>query len=159
MDATDVKLMKILSQNSHCTASEISSKVNLSIPAVNKRISRLKASGAIKSFSIQADAKVIGKPIVAFIMVVLERYSKIEELMAYVDTDDDIVECHAITGEYDYLLKVYAKDINDLESKLIKLKSGKGISKSHTMFSLLEHKHLPGPLPEETNHDEGCNAK
>lgn len=148
MDATDVKLMRILSQNSDCTASEISTQINLSVPAVNKRIAKLKASGAIKSFSIQTNSKVIGKPIVAFVMVILEKYTKIEEFMSFINSDDDIVECHAITGEYDYLIKIYAKDIDGLEEKLLKLKSGKGVSKSHTLFSLMEHKHLPGPLPD-----------
>ena len=49
---------------------------------------------------------------------------------------------------YDYLLKVYAKDIESLDEKLLKLKSTKGIAKSNTMFSLIQHKHLPGPLPD-----------
>jgi len=90
----------------------------------------------------------IGKPVLAYVMVILNQYSEVEELVKYVRSDKDIVECHAITGEYDYILKMYARDIEHLEDKLIKLKKQKGISKSQTMFSLLEYKNATGPLPD-----------
>ena len=148
MDEIDVKLLEILSRDSSQTATEITSQINLSIPAVNKRIAKLKASGIIENFTIQINAKQVDKPVLAFIMVVLNQYSQTDQFQSVIQADPDIVECNAITGEYDYLLKVYAKDIESLEEKLLKLKSTKGIAKSNTMFSLMQHKHLPGPLPD-----------
>ena len=148
MDDIDIKLLHILAENSNQTATEIMPQINLSIPAINKRIAKMRASGLIKKFTLSVDAKMIGKPVLAYVMVILNQYSEVEELVKYVRSDKDIVECHAITGEYDYILKMYARDIEHLEDKLIKLKKQKGISKSQTMFSLLEYKNSTGPLPD-----------
>ena len=148
MDDIDIKLLHILAENSNQTATEIMPQINLSIPAINKRIAKMRASGLIKKFTLSVDAKMIGKPVLAYVMVILNNYSELEELVKYVRSDNDIVECHAITGEYDYILKMYARDIEHLEDKLIKLKKQKGISKSQTMFSLLEYKNATGPLPD-----------
>lgn len=148
MDDIDIKLLHILAENSNQTATEIMPQINLSIPAINKRIAKMRASGLIKKFTLSVDAKMIGKPVLAYVMVILNQYSEVEELVKYVRSDKDIVECHAITGEYDYILKMYARDIEHLEDKLIKLKRQKGISKSQTMFSLLEYKNATGPLPD-----------
>lgn len=148
MDDIDIKLLHILAENSNQTATEIMPQINLSIPAINKRIAKMRASGLIKKFTLSVDAKMIGKPVLAYVMVILNQYSEVEELVKYVRLDKDIVECHAITGEYDYILKMYARDIEHLEDKLIKLKKQKGISKSQTMFSLLEYKNATGPLPD-----------
>ena len=148
MDEIDVKLLKLLSEDSGQTATQIMSRVNLSIPAVDKRIAKMKSGGVIKRFTIQVNPKQIEKPVLAFIMVVLNQNLQTEDFQKVIQEDPDIVECNAITGEYDYILKVYARDTESLEEKLLKLKSTKGIVKSNTMFSLMEHKHLPGPLPD-----------
>jgi len=151
MDEIDEKILRLLAKDSSMSTTEITSEVNLSIPAVNKRIAKLKSSGVIKHFTIQVDAKKIEKNVLAFIMVILNQYSSANDFLKIIGSDPDIVECHAITGEYDYLIKVYAKDIQELESKLISLKEVKGVSKSNTLFSLCEHKYLSGPLPK--NHE------
>ena len=148
MDEIDIKLLHILAENSSQTATEIMPQINLSIPAINKRIAKMRSCGLIKKFTLSVDAKMVGKPVLAFIMVILDQYSQVEELLKYVRADKDIVECHAITGEYDYILKMYARDIEHLEDKLIKLKKQNGIAKSNTMFSLLEYNNSPGPLPD-----------
>jgi len=147
MDEIDRKLLEILGKNANITATELTSLVNLSIPAINKRIARLRSSGVIEAFTIRVNPKKIGKTVLAFVMVVLEQYSHADGFHKYVLDDPDIVECNAISGEYDYLLKIYASDIESLEKKLLALKKTKGVAKSNTMFSLLEHKHLLGPLP------------
>ena len=147
MDEIDVKLLQLLSKDSSMSATEITTQVNLSIPAVNKRIAKLKSSGVIKSYTIQVNPKKIEKNVLAFIMVVLNQYSGVDDFLKIVKLDPDMIECHAISGEYDYLLKVYAKDIEELEDKLVALKVAKGVAKSNTLFSLCEHKHLSGPIP------------
>ncbi len=73
MDEIDVKLLKLLSEDSGQTATQIMSRVNLSIPAVNKRIAKLKSGGVIERFTIQVNPKQIEKPVLAFIMVVLNQ--------------------------------------------------------------------------------------
>ena len=71
--------------------------------------------------------------------------------MDYVGQDPDILECFAVTGEYDYLIKVCAADVEALEDKLLHMKKQKGVIKSHTMLSLMEHKLAPTALPDMEN--------
>ncbi len=148
MDIIDKKLLKILSENSAATATEISSLLNLSVPAVNKRKSKLKETGVIKKFTVLTDNRKVEKPIQAFVLLVTDEYSKSGEFLDFVNSQSDIIDCYAITGEYDYLIKITTKDIESLEKILLNLKEKRCVSKSQTLFSLMEHKHLPCVLPD-----------
>lgn len=148
MDKTDIALLQLLSENSDITATELTSQVNLSVPAINKRISKLKTCGVIRRATILTDAKQVGKPITAFVLVVMDRFSDTDSLIKYVQSDPDVLECYAVTGEYDYLLKICAADIEAFERKLLKLKKSRGVSKSHTLLALQENKFIPCPLPD-----------
>ena len=147
MDELDLKIIKILSENADITATKIKELINLSIPAINKRIQNLKQSGIIKRFTVITDDKKIGKPITAYIFVVLQASGFMEPLLEYANADEDILECSAITGEYDCLLKVCAESIEQLDEKLAYLKKHKGIIKSNTMLSLTNYKYSTTILP------------
>ena len=149
MDSIDKKILKILSKDASVSASEISNEINLSIPAVNKRILKMKKDKIIRNFTVITDEKKVEKPIIAFIFLVLQYGDGVEKLLHHIQNDADILECYAITGEYDYLIKVCAKDVKALEDKLLDLKKKKGVIKSHTMLSLMEHKFSPTILPDE----------
>ncbi|MBQ7959606.1 MAG: Lrp/AsnC family transcriptional regulator [Clostridia bacterium] len=148
MDKTDKKILKILSENANTSATEISNSVNLSIPAVNKRILRMQKDGIIDFFTIVTNPKMLGKTITAFVFIVMQYGDSIKSLLEYVNSDPDVLECYSITGEYDYILKICAKDIESLEEKILRIKNNKGVMKSHTMISLMEHKFSPAILPD-----------
>lgn len=150
MDQIDRKILQILSENAAVTATEMVPIVNLSIPAINKRIQKLQRSGVIRRFTVQIDPAKVGKPICAFILIVLQNGSKIDSLMDYVHSDPDILECCGVTGEYDYLLKVCAPDVGALQKKINHLKKAGGVIKSHTMLSLTEYKYVVSALPDES---------
>lgn len=149
MDLIDKKILKILSNNAGISASEISNEINLSVPAVNKRILKMKKDKIIRKFTVITDEKKVEKPIIAFIFIVMQYSDEVEKLLHHIQKDSDILECYAVTGEYDYLIKVCAKDVRSLEDKLLELKRKKGVIKSHTMLSLMEHKFEPTILPNE----------
>jgi len=146
MDEIDARIIDLLAEDATITATEIGSKVGLSIPAVNKRIQKLRKEGIIRRFTILTDGKSAGKPITAYILVILQAGS--EALMEYINSDPDVLECAAITGEYDYIIKVCAADVEALENKLLCLKRQKGVVKSHTMLSLMECRLQPTILPD-----------
>lgn len=148
MDSIDKLILKMLSEDAMATATEIGATVNLSIPAVNKRIQKLRESGVIRSFTVLTDGKKVSKPICAFIMLSVKYGEGIDALHNYVKRDKDVLECYAVTGDYDYILKMCARDVEVLEEKLLSLKKLKGVVKSHTMLSLMEHKLTPTPLPD-----------
>ena len=148
MDLTDKKILKHLANNAKATSTEIGALVNLSVPAVNKRVLKLEREGVIKKYTLITDAKKIDKPITAFILLVMRYGEGVDSLMEYLNSEPDILECYAISGEYDYLLKICARDIEALEEKLLCLKKLRGVVKSHTMLSLMEHKFSPTVLPD-----------
>lgn len=147
MDEIDARILKILSERADATATEISQQINLSVPAINKRIRKLENDGVIRRFTVLTDGNKVGKPIVAYILVVVQSRAGVDALLEYIAQDDDILECAAVTGEYDYLIKVCAADVAALEKKLLHMKKQKGVVKSHTMLSLMEHKFSPTLLP------------
>jgi Lrp/AsnC family leucine-responsive transcriptional regulator len=148
MDKIDKIILKILSENSMATATEIGATVNLSIPAVNKRIQKLRESGVIRSFTVLTDEKKVSKPICAFIMIIVKYRDGVTSLHNFVNNDPDVLEFYAVTGDYDYILKICAKDVEGLEDKLLSLKKQKCVVKSHTMLALMEHKLAPTALPD-----------
>lgn len=147
MDETDIILLRSLTENADITATELMNSVNLSIPAINKRIARLKSTGTIRRVTVLTEPKKVGKSVLAYVLVVLDHFSEGDKLMKLVHFDGDILECYAVTGEYDFLLKICAADIEAFEEKLLKLKKC-GVAKSHTMFTLCEHKFRPTALPD-----------
>ncbi len=147
MDEIDLKIIKILSRNANITATAMQKELNLSIPAINKRIQTLRNSGIIKQFTILTDGKKIGKTIIAYVFIVLQSSDYMDALLEYANTDVDVLECSAITGEYDCLLKVCAESIEKLDEKLMYLKKHKGIIKSNTMLSLTTYKYSPTIFP------------
>ncbi len=148
MDITDKKILKILAENAATSATEIGKMVNLSIPAVNKRIQRLQNDGVIDRFTVVTNSKKADKTITAFVFIVMQYGESVKSLLKYANDQGDILECYSITGEYDYILKICAKDIESLEEKILEIKGIKGVIKSHTMISLMEHKFSPTVLPD-----------
>ena len=147
MDAIDKKIIELLAKGADATATELSGKLHFSIPAVNKRIRALKKDGIIKNFTVITDNKKVGKPILSFVLITLKSVEHTEPFFDYVESDPDILECYAITGEYDCLLKICAASMEDLDKKLGILKTRNGVSKSYTMLSLTTHKYEPTVLP------------
>ena len=148
MDKTDIKIMEILSKNADVTATELAKQIHFSVPSVNKRIASLKKSGVIKNTTIITDNKKVGKPLIAFVLIVLKSIEHTQPFLEYIETDPDILECFAITGEYDCILKVCASGVETLDKKLASLKTHNGVMKSYTMLSLTTHKYSPTILPD-----------
>ena len=151
IDSTDKKILKLLSLDAAMSATDIGNTVGLSVPAVNKRIARMRSVGIIKNFTVITDEKQVGKSVTAFILLVLQYGDAVDKLMEHIKSDPDILECYAVTGEYDYIIKICASGVEALEEKLLSLKRQTGVIKSHTMLSLMEHKFNAAVLPDEVN--------
>lgn len=149
MDSIDKKILSMLSDDAGISATHIGDVVGLSIPAVNKRIARLRSEKIIHSETVITDPKKVGKPIMAFILIVAKYGDNIDAFLEYMKSDPDVLECYAVAGEYDYLIKVCAVDVEALENKLLYIKSRKGVIKSYTMLGLMEHKLKVTVLPDD----------
>jgi len=118
------------------TASEIAHIVDLSVPATAERIRKLTETKIITSFNAQADAKILGFDLTAFISVVSASSDHYQEIIAMSTTDRRVLECHSITGEGSHLLKVRIRNSSELEKCLRDIQSWPGVIRTQTMIVL-----------------------
>lgn len=137
MDITDSKILECLKKNGRETASEISKKVNLSIPAVSERIRKLEDSGVIERYLVKLSRSKLGYRLLAVIFVNIDETDNVSSFRNAIVKFPEVIECHHMAGEYDYMLKVLLADTDELEDFLSsKLKAIRGVQKSNTLIVL-----------------------
>lgn len=137
MDAVDRLILHELKQNGRATASEISKKVNLSIPAVAERIKKLEQAEIIQQYTIKINRQKTGRRLLAFIFINIDKNEDISNFRNTVMKYHCVLECHHVAGPYDYLLKVVLEDTQALENFLTNtLKKIRGVVRSNTVISL-----------------------
>ncbi|MGO0884418.1 Lrp/AsnC family transcriptional regulator [Clostridioides difficile] len=137
IDEIDLKIINSLKKNSRASTSEISRQVNLSIPAVSERIKKIEQSNIIQKYTIQINREKTKYKLLAFVFINTDLSKSIEEFKKIMLEYDTVLECHHISGEYDYLIKVLAEDTNELEKFIsITLKEIRGIQKANTTIVL-----------------------
>ncbi|MFA6942077.1 MAG: Lrp/AsnC family transcriptional regulator, partial [Clostridiaceae bacterium] len=132
----DIKIIKLLQSNSRMTASEISRKINLSIPAVSDRLKKLDASGIIEKYTIILNAKKLNKSLTAIMLVSLDNPKFADRFIEFVNREDEIIECHYLAGDFDYSLKIITENTETLEIILDKIKLVPGVMKTKTTVTL-----------------------
>ncbi|MGE5453591.1 MAG: Lrp/AsnC family transcriptional regulator [Methylocystaceae bacterium] len=137
MDALDEQIINILKGNGRMPASEIGKLINLSIPAVTERMRKLERSGVITGYTVCLDHAKLGYNLQAFILVTVEGTTQTSDFRQQVLNQLQVLECHHITGEYDYLLKVLVENTLALETFITStLKTIKGVIRSNTIVVL-----------------------
>lgn len=147
MDDVDIKILKLLINNGRETVSGISSKVNLSIPAVSERIRKLENSGIIEKYSVILNPKKLKRDLSAIMFVSIERTSPMDQFLNIINRYDDVLECHYIAGDYDYLLKIITENTFTLETLLNNIKKLKGVKKTKTVVVISTLKNNPSVMP------------
>lgn len=137
LDAIDLKIIEVLKANSRSSISDISKKVNLSIPAVAERIRKLEEARVIEGYTVKINREKMDYKILAFIFVDIERNEDVEYFREVIVQYRNVLECHHVAGEYDYLLKVLVEDTRTLDDFLSNtLKKIRGVTKSNTIITL-----------------------
>lgn len=136
MDNIDIKILKILQKNARTTASEISSQINLSVPAVSDRLKKLETSGIIKQYTAIIDPVHLKRQLTAIMFISLERPKYTDLFAECIQQEDEILECHYIAGDFDYALKVITENTSTLEHLLNRMKSIRGVRKTKTVIVL-----------------------
>lgn len=136
MDFIDRKIIGLLAEDARRSLADVGERVGLSPSAVNERIRRLTASGAIRRFTVEADAEALGFPVLAFIFVALAGEADEREFRAFAASHPAVLECHHVTGGWSYLLKVRLPSTGDIETFLSLLKSRRYLGRSETMIAL-----------------------
>ena len=137
MDTIDLNIINVLKENSRSPISEISKRVNLSIPAVAERIRKMEEAGIIEKYTIKVNRDKINFKLLAFVLVNIDKTENVEEFRKSIVQYNSVLECHHVVGEYDYLLKVLVEDTKSLEHFIsYMLKNIKGVIKSNTIIAL-----------------------
>jgi Lrp/AsnC family leucine-responsive transcriptional regulator len=117
IDPIDEKIVGELLEDGRVPIAELGRRVNLSSPAVAERIKRLERAGVITGYRAQVDPRTLGYELLAIVRVkpAPRQLTKIPELAAEIP---QVIECHRITGEDCFYLKVYLRSIDELSGLL-----------------------------------------
>jgi Lrp/AsnC family leucine-responsive transcriptional regulator len=136
IDEIDLRILAILQTNGRAHLADIAREVSLSSPAVMERVRKLEARGVIKGYHAIIDPKKIGKEVTAFIGVSMAHQRHIDEFAGCVMRQADVLECHHVTGEESFILKVKTTSTESLERLLAEIRSVEGVTGTVTRVVL-----------------------
>ena len=117
LDNIDITILRTLQKNSRLTTKELAAKIHLSTSPAFERQKRLEREGYIKGYMAVVDAEKVGNGILVLCNIRLKQHTEdlIQQFMDAVRNIDEITECFNTSGDYDFLIKVYAKDMKDYQ--------------------------------------------
>ncbi|MCL2106774.1 MAG: Lrp/AsnC family transcriptional regulator [Oscillospiraceae bacterium] len=148
MDAIDVKILRSLAANARNKASTISQEISLSVSAVIERIRKLEDSGVIRQYTTVLDQKKLGNDISAWMEVCLEHPKYYDAFVAKILSQQNILACHYLTGDYDFMLHIITNSSETLEGVHRVIKAIDGVSATKTHFVLKTLKENAYLLPD-----------
>lgn len=143
MDAIDKKLLGLLQNDTKKTTKELSMVLNLSVTAVYERIKKLEREGVIKKYVALLDRNKVDKAFVVFCHIKLIQHTKdlIHTFESEVVKLEEVSECFHVSGDYDYILKVNVKDMEEFREFMVtKLTGLQHIGSTHSSFMIGEVK-------------------
>ena len=115
LDATDRRILTVLQKSGRITNAELSEQVNLSASACHRRVQRLEEEGYIDGYVALLNPRRLGRPTTVFVEITLQ--GQADDLLDAFEREvariPDILECHLMAGQADYLLKIMAQDTED----------------------------------------------
>lgn len=114
LDEMDLSILRVLQQNARITIKELAEKVNLSATPVHERVKRLERTGVIQQYVALLDAGKVGKSLMVICYVSLQQHNKdagskfIQAILGM----DEVLECLTISGQFDFMLKVVAENMD-----------------------------------------------
>lgn len=116
-DGKNLELLRLLEKKPRAPISELARRIGMSNPAVKERVVRMEESGILAGFRLELNPKELGYHVMAFVRIrpLPGHLNKVAELAQSIP---EITECHRITGEDCFILKVYLKEISSLDRVL-----------------------------------------
>lgn len=145
MDELDLSLLTIIQKNSRASLKDISSQINLSLPATRERIRKLEQQNYIKGYSAVVNLGKLGRPLICFCMVILRtQATPCDTLFCnYIKDHPDVLECFCIAGDREYILKIATESTITLEKFLVSLRNEYGVLKTYTYPAISTIKEYP----------------
>lgn len=136
LDDTDERILTALAEHARATFAEIGERVNLSAPAVKRRVDRMLEGGVIRGFTTVIDRNALGWKTEAYVQVYCQGTIAPDELRrAWVDIPE-VIGAATVTGTSDAILHVLARDMQHLESALERIRASADIERSESIVVL-----------------------
>jgi DNA-binding Lrp family transcriptional regulator len=143
LDHLDYSLLRALQENARLSNAELARRVDLSATGLQKRLRRLEEAGVITRYVGLVDPEALGYDMLCFVQVTLQRHEPdaVENFRREVQAMPEVLECHHLTGEFDYLLKIIVRNRKHLERFILEtLTPVRGMDKIRTSLVLSEIK-------------------
>ena len=147
LDDIDKKILRILQRDSHLTVKELAARVHLSPSPVFERQKRLEREGYIERYMAVVNSHRVGNGIMVLCNIRLKQHTQelIQEFMDVVQSIDEITECYNTSGDYDFFIKVYARDMKRYQQFMLNtLGTIDCIGSLHSIFVIDETKNTRG---------------
>ena len=121
LDSIDRKILELLQANSNITNAQLAIEVGLSPAPTLERVKKLETAGVIKSYHAVIDTASVGLGVSTFVMASLKGHNKenISKFMKSISEIEEIVECHHVTGQADFILKIVCTDIPSYQNLML----------------------------------------
>ncbi|MBL8329439.1 MAG: Lrp/AsnC family transcriptional regulator [Rubrivivax sp.] len=121
IDTTDRRILLHLQEHGRATNLELAEAARLSPAQCNRRHRRLEDKGFVRRYEARLDAAKLGLGVTAFVHVTMERghMREVAKFRSVLQTLPQVQECYAVTGDFDYVLKVVARDLKALSDFLL----------------------------------------
>ena len=143
LDDLDRRLLSLLQEDARVPTAELARRLDLSGPGLQKRLRKLEDQGVIRGYSTIINREAVGLDLLCFIHVTLahHRTNSVKQFPEKIKKMPEVLECHFLTGEFDYLLKVVVANHDHLEKFLFgKLMKAGGIDRTRTSIVVKEVK-------------------
>jgi Lrp/AsnC family transcriptional regulator, leucine-responsive regulatory protein len=117
LDPINRRLLEELQADARVTMAELGRRINLSAPSVAERVQRLERAGVIKGYRADIDPKAVGFPIAAVVRI-RPTTRQLQKIPALAREIPEVVDCHRITGEDCFFVKLHLRSMDDLEEIL-----------------------------------------
>jgi Lrp/AsnC family leucine-responsive transcriptional regulator len=121
LDPIDRKILELLQANSNITNAQLSQEIGLSAAPTLERVKKLETAGVIRSYHAVVDPASVGLGVSTFVMATLKGHNKenIAKFMSAIAEIKEIVECHHVTGQADFILKIVCTDIPSYQNLML----------------------------------------
>lgn len=149
VDALDRKILDVLQADGRASNVDISARVHLSAPQCFRRVRSLEERGVIRGYRANVRPEALGLGVMAYVSLNIDggQFGRVRDIESSIRDFPQILECHTVSGDYDYLLKVVARDLKSLSQFLTdQLMQVPGVDDVRSMICMEEVK-APAPLP------------
>lgn len=146
LDEIDIKILNHLQKHGRAQRNKLAEIVHLSVPSVSERMRKLEEKELISGYHAVLDAKLFNFDITAFVFVEVDGSDNYPGFVDQVTDEEEVLECHSITGDGSHVLKIRTKNTSSFEKLLSRIQSWEGVTRSRSnvvLSSFKETRELP----------------